>query len=159
MANAINPLTIATNIAALAPSVTINGTPTTVQIYDLTDFPEAPDDIYCPMVFPLINFVTGFEPVRDALATGTVTPWSCTYYLNYRVLYTPVTVNRTIADVMAPMIDLWAQLATILIQSDVAIGAEAVEPREPFNMDVVNAPNETPFFGFDMRIMVMEFLS
>lgn len=159
MANAINPLTIATNVAALSMSVTINGTPTTINIKDLTNFPQAPAGRDCPLLFPKIDFVTDFLPTPQALAPGSVRPWDFSYNLNYRFLYAPVTQQRTIADMLAPMTDAWAQIVTKIAQSDVNIGSEEFIPGEYYNMGVVNAPNEVPFFGFDMKINVMEYLS
>ena len=159
MANALNPLTIATNIAALSISVTINGTPTTLNIKNLTAFPQDPSSRDMPLMFPKLDYVTDFEPIREAMATGTGAPWTFTYYVNYRVLYAPITQQRTIADMLAPMTDLWAQIVTGVIQSDVAIGSEEVEPAGYTNMGIVNSPNETPFFGFDMRLMIKEYLS
>lgn len=158
MASTLAPLTIATNIAALSVSVTINGTPTTLNIKDLTSVIDAPSTRDMPLMFPKLDYITGFEPVRENLAAGTVAAWNCTYYLNYRVLYAPLMQNRSISEFLAPLNDLWAKIATAIMQGDVGIGSEEFEAREPFNVGVVNSPSEQPFYGFDMRIMVMEFL-
>jgi hypothetical protein len=74
------------------------------------------------------------------------------------VLFAPVTQQRTIADVLAPMTDLWAQIVTKIAQSDVGIGSEEFIPGEYYNMGVVNSPSEEAFFGFDMKIQILEFL-
>lgn len=159
MANAINPLTIATAIAALSVSVTINGTPTTVKIKDLTNFPQNPGSRDMPLMFPKIDFVTDFFPEPQALATGSSRPWNFSYNLNYRVLYAPISQQRTIADMLAPMTDLWAQIVTAIAQSDVGIGSEEFMPGEYYGMGVVNSPNEDSFWGFDMKVAIMEMLA
>lgn len=159
MANTLNPKTIATNIATLPVSVTINGTPTTLTIKDLTGVAQAINSRDCPIMIPKTPFMDGIEAEPQAFGAATVRPWNVTYYLNYRILYAPVGTQRNIAEVLQPMTDLSGLVVTAILTGDITMGAEDSMAFTIENMGVVNAPNDDPFYGFDMRVQVMEYLN
>ena len=149
-------LQIATVSQTIADSLSVAG----LEIFDVDEIPIKTDVRQVNMI-PLQNFISNFVATRDSFGGGSTALQTVEYQLNYRLLYSPPSLNTRGLVLENPpgLVDIIVLFFDAVLAIDVFSGAVDITPAGIANMGVVNDPSESEFVGVDVSFAVQEFVN
>ena len=113
-----------------------------------------------PTLFPLENYITDFNMVRDSFGGGSTAKMTVTYTLNYRLCYKPIGAGRSnIISWFDDVVDMTMLFIDAVLAVETLTGLIDIIPVEITNMGGVEDPANNIFYGCDIGVNVKEFVN
>jgi len=141
--------TISNTIAALSVAGLL--------IKDIDEVPTSGDRV--PIVIPLPDFVTNFSLDDMTLGAPSVREMTVSYTLNYRLLFIEAGAGRSnTIEALNGLTTMIGLFLDAVLAMDTQTGVEDLVPSASAvtNMGLVNAPDDTEYYGCDFHLDCIE---
>lgn len=154
---AFSTVAITAAYAALTPIVATDNT--SIKVVDLGGMPDAVETHHTPLLAPAPTFITniGLEKVSQGSGLGAKINFS--YNMNYRFFYRTVGMETRIAPIYAELVAATFGILSWVIDNDSAGGAIHLEPDTLSAFGTLKDPSDNLFWGCEIGIKVLEFLT
>ena len=146
-------------IVAVADSIS-KLTVTGVTLKDLNEIPTSVSARDCPILYPRPDgFISGFDPERMSMGSGSGAQLNVTYSLNYRFLFAKIGTERGLFALYPTFIAKIVLIADRMLVSDSITGLVDLQMIDIGEVGPVSDPMGNMFHGCDISFEVLEFVN